>query len=192
MQCRVEQCRLQRGKVLSLNSTKQWSRGWQGRVVCFFNPLAVVWSLNWSGVRDSYESTAVTQARSNIFWCEELVMKMKRRGGFKRFLGVKIHKVWCDNGERGLEQDDDWTFYFEKWKWKSLTFWLFATPWTIQSMEFSRPFPYPGDLPNPGIKPRSPALQAASLSAEPQGKPLFWETECKRISFNLGQVIWLI
>ena len=46
-----------------------------------------------------------------------------------------------------------------KWKWKSLSrVWLFATPWTIQSMEFSRLeywrgylFPSPGDLPNPGI-----------------------------------------
>ena len=54
----------------------------------------------------------------------------------------------------------------------------FATPWTIQSMEFSRPeywsgrpFLSPGALPNPGIKPRSPALQADSLPAEPQGKP---------------------
>ena len=47
---------------------------------------------------------------------------------------------------------------------------LFAIPWTIQSMEFSRPeywsgqpIPSPGDLPNPGIKPGSPALQADSL-----------------------------
>ena len=53
-----------------------------------------------------------------------------------------------------------------------------ATPWTIQSMEFSRPvywsgqpFPSPGDLPNPRIKARSPALQADSLPAEPHGKP---------------------
>ena len=45
-------------------------------------------------------------------------------------------------------------------------------------MEFSRPdywsgqpFPSPGDLPNPGIEPRSPALQVDSLPAEPQGKP---------------------
>ena len=29
----------------------------------------------------------------------------------------------------------------------------------------------PGDLPNPGIKPRSPTLQVDSLPAEPQGKP---------------------
>ena len=51
-----------------------------------------------------------------------------------------------------------------------------ATPWTIQSMEFSRPeycsgFPSPGDIPNPGIEPRSPTLQVDSLPAEPQGKP---------------------
>ena len=52
-----------------------------------------------------------------------------------------------------------------------------CNPWTIQSMEFSRseywsgyPFPSPGDLPNPGIEPRSPALQVDSLSAEPRGK----------------------
>ena len=45
-------------------------------------------------------------------------------------------------------------------------------------MEFSRseywsgqPFPSPEDLPNPGIKPRSPSLQADSLLAYPQGKP---------------------
>ena len=47
-----------------------------------------------------------------------------------------------------------------------------------ESMEFSRPeywsgqpFPFPGDLPNPPIEPRSPALQVKSLPAEPQGKP---------------------
>ena len=52
------------------------------------------------------------------------------------------------------------------------------TAWTIHSMEFSRieywsgePFPSPGCLPNPGIKARSPTLQADSLPAEPPGKP---------------------
>ena len=52
------------------------------------------------------------------------------------------------------------------------------TPWTLQSMEFSRPeywsgqvFPSPGDLPNPGIESRFPALQVDSLPAETQGKP---------------------
>ena len=45
------------------------------------------------------------------------------------------------------------------------------------TMEFSRqeywgrlPLPSPGDLPNPGIKPGSPALQADSLPSEPPGK----------------------
>ena len=33
------------------------------------------------------------------------------------------------------------------------------------------PFPFPGDLPDPGIKPRSPALQAEALLSEPPGKP---------------------
>ena len=33
------------------------------------------------------------------------------------------------------------------------------------------PFPSPGDLPNPGIEPMSPALQVDSLPAEPQGQP---------------------
>ena len=37
------------------------------------------------------------------------------------------------------------------------------------------PFPSPEDLPNPGIEPRSPALQADSLLSEPPGKP----SECK-------------
>ena len=50
--------------------------------------------------------------------------------------------------------------------------------WLLLSMEFSRqgywsgyPFPFPGYLPDPGIKPRYPALQADSLPSEPQGKP---------------------
>ena len=34
------------------------------------------------------------------------------------------------------------------------------------------PYPLPGDLPSPGIKPRSPALQADSLPSEPPGKPM--------------------
>ena len=60
---------------------------------------------------------------------------------------------------------------------------LFATPWTVAhealpSLEFSRqeywsglPFPSPGDLPDPGIEPGSPVLQADALLSEPPGKP---------------------
>ena len=32
------------------------------------------------------------------------------------------------------------------------------------------PFPSPGELPNPGIEPKSPALQADALTSEPPGK----------------------
>ena len=60
---------------------------------------------------------------------------------------------------------------------------LFATPCTVtyqapQSMGFSRqeywsglPFPSPGDLPNPGIEPGSPALQTDALPSKSHGKP---------------------
>ena len=60
---------------------------------------------------------------------------------------------------------------------------LFVTPWTVAhqaspSMEVSRheywsglPFPSPEDLPDPGIEPRSPALQADTLPSEPPGNP---------------------
>ena len=61
-----------------------------------------------------------------------------------------------------------------------------VTPWTVAyqappSMGFFRqeywnglPFPSPGDLPNPGTEPRSPTLQADTLSSEPPGKPSVW------------------
>ena len=70
------------------------------------------------------------------------------------------------------------------WKLKSLSYvQLFVTTWTVACqaplcMEFSRqeywcrlPYPPPGDLPNPGIEPTPPALQADSLPCEPPGKP---------------------
>ena len=59
---------------------------------------------------------------------------------------------------------------------------LFVTPWTVghqapPSMGFPRqeywsglPFPSPGYLPDPGIEPRPPALQADALTSEPPGK----------------------
>ena len=61
---------------------------------------------------------------------------------------------------------------------------LFATPWTVAyqappSMGFSRqecwnglPFLSPGDLPNPGIEPKSPTVQADALPSEPPGDPI--------------------
>ena len=64
-----------------------------------------------------------------------------------------------------------------------------VAPQALPSMGFSRqeycsglPFPSPGDLPDPGIEPRSPALQADALPSEPPGK-LVW--------FSLGKTdLW--
>ena len=45
-------------------------------------------------------------------------------------------------------------------------------PWRFSRQEYWSGLPCPpGDLPNPGIKPRSPTLQADSLPSEPPGKP---------------------
>ena len=69
----------------------------------------------------------------------------------------------------------------------------FATPWTVAyqappSMGFSRqeywsglPFPSPEDLPDPGIEPGSPALQADALPSEPQGSP--------NVSYTVAQMV---
>ena len=71
---------------------------------------------------------------------------------------------------------------------------LFATPWTVAyqapwSMGFSRqeywsglPFPSPGDLPNPGIKPGSSALQTDALLSEPN-----WN-----VAWNIGIKVLLM
>ena len=73
--------------------------------------------------------------------------------------------------------------------------WLLATLWTVAcqvplSMEFSRqeywhelPFPTPGDLPDPGIKPVFPApptLAGRFFTTEPPGKALCWAIDVQR------------
>ena len=69
----------------------------------------------------------------------------------------------------------------------------FATPWAVAgqaplSLGFPRqeyqsglPFPSPGDFPNPGIKARSPILQADTLPSEPSGKSSY--------SVSLGEIV---
>ena len=75
---------------------------------------------------------------------------------------------------------------------------LFATRWTVAyqaspSMGFSRqeywsglPFPSPGHLPNPGIKPGSSALEADALTPEPQGSPK--KLVKMRLKRNMSQI----
>ena len=86
-----------------------------------------------------------------------------------------------DSKWSGFLRKNRWPWFRAYLKWEALSrVHLSVTPWSIASMGFSRPenwsgqlFPSPGDLPNPGTEPRSPALQADSSPAEPRGKPLF-------------------
>ena len=102
-----------------------------------------------------------------------------------KYLSIRHFKCqWCNNKYlssaplvRNLQSSRG-----HKVKVKSLSrVQLFVTPWTVAyqaplSMGFSRqqywsrlPFPSPGDLPDPGIEPGSPALQTDALTSEPPG-----------------------
>ena len=77
---------------------------------------------------------------------------------------------------------------------------LFATLWTVASqaplsMGFSKeeywsglPFPSPGDFPNPGIEPGSPALQADTLSSGPQGSSPLGLHNLESGSYNSDEI----
>ena len=92
-------------------------------------------------------------------------------------------------GHSWVTEEQQWAFLEvairEKWRREVNVFSRvrpFVTQWTVAcktplSMGFSRqeywsglPFPSSGDRPNPGIEPRSPALQTDSLLVEPWGK----------------------
>ena len=76
---------------------------------------------------------------------------------------------------------------------------LFGIPWTVAcqaplSMGFSRQeywsglsFPSPGDLPDPGTEPRSPALQADSLPTELQEKLDGFRADSNIFALKLGE-----
>ena len=82
------------------------------------------------------------------------------------------------------------------------------TPWTVAhqaslsmgilqarilewvAMPSSRGSSQPRDLPNPGIEPRSPALQVDSLPSEPTGKPS--EEDCMQLSTHFGRGLLLV
>ena len=80
--------------------------------------------------------------------------------------------------------------YTSPWAASLSRVWLFATPWTIAfqaplSMEFSRqeywselPCPPPGDLPNPGVEPRSLALRVILYYLSHQGNPRIYILTC--------------
>ena len=87
-----------------------------------------------------------------------------------------------------------------KWKWKSLSHvQLFATPWTIQSMEFSRqgywsglPFSSPRNLPNRGSNPGLPHYRWILYQLSYQGSPLpphvqmNWRSDSRLSHLSMG------
>ena len=97
-----------------------------------------------------------------------------------------------------------------KWKVKSLSHVrFFATPWIVVyqaplSMGFSRQecrsgllFPSPGDLPDPGIEPRSPTLQADALPSEPSNYKSsshvwMWELDYKESWAQKNWCFWTV
>ena len=52
------------------------------------------------------------------------------------------------------------------------------------------PFPSPGNLPNPGVEPRSPALEADALTSEPPGKQDRYSSYILRKAVPF--VIWVV
>ena len=103
---------------------------------------------------------------------------------WKRQIHKKKKNEMLDNGKCISGRMNTARVLFAYSEVKSLSrVWLFSTPWTVAhqappSMEFSRqeywsglPFPSPGDLLDPGIKPGSPTLRADTLPSEPPGNP---------------------
>ena len=85
-----------------------------------------------------------------------------------------LHKVSCDLVSK--------LFYFTTlWAVTCQACLSMGFPW--QEYWSGLPFPSPGDLPDPGIEPQSPALQADSLTAVPPGKYL------RRCLLNRGKVM---
>ena len=126
-------------------------------------------SIEMKSVRTLWTSSSISRIHPT-----DLLTHLPRTGGTRRFTaallimakGWKLSKCLLFGG--GLAAKSCLTL---------------ATPWTIAhqaplSMGFPRqeywsrlPFPSPGELPDPGIEPKSPALQAESLQVEPPEKP---------------------
>ena len=99
---------------------------------------------------------------------------------------------------RGSSRPRDWTWVsliadrcFIVWTTRESQPTLCDPKGAIQSMGFSRqeywsglPFPSPGDLPNLGIEPGSPALQTDILPSEPPGKPYYVPADSNVYTFQ--------
>ena len=139
--------------------------------LCWRRLLRVPWTARRS-------NQSVLKEINPKYSLEELMLKLKLQ-----YFG---HLLWiADSLEKTLMLGKMKAGGEVKWsevKWSRSVVSDSAIPWTVAyhappSLGFSRqdywsglPFPSPGDLPNPGIEPGSPVLQADPLPSEPPGK----------------------
>ena len=148
---------------------------------CFFRCYLMLLALNlWTGIfftvqlvieaREAWWTRVQSEEIIKFQWFKLMLTILNSLGSKPNFVINFLHLK--------IRQTFEWV--------KSLSrVWLFATLWTVAyqaslSMGFSRQeywsglsFPSPGDLPNPGIEPGSPSLEADALTSEPPGKPRF-------------------
>ena len=152
----------------------------------FPNPNSVHWNLefincNIKSVRKKIKSVVVTNSSQLWEILDYLKAYLELMEGYvtkqlEYSLGSKSYGNSLPYQEKKTKTMSNNTACISEIKWKSFScVWLLKTPWTVAclapvSVGFSRPeywsglpCPPPGDLPNPGIKPRSPTLQADSL-----------------------------
>ena len=142
------------------------------------------WTEELGGLQSMWSQTARHDWATNI--CKKLRVRYTKSILHLNVINAWI-KLYCFKILNMIPSPwkTSWSILLRKqrnWKWSRAR--LFVTTWTVAdqappSMGFSRqeycnglPFSSPGDLPNPGIKPKSPALQADALPSEPPGKPL--------------------
>ena len=127
---------------------------------------------------DMSEWLSIAQHTAQWHISQDTIGKLDSSISFQE--NIELIELFSWHSNSGWETLHKSIFILSQWyesKWKSLSHvQLFVTPCTIQSMEFSRilewvAFPSPGNLPNPGIEPGSPTLQADSLPTELQGNP---------------------
>ena len=142
-----------------------------------------LWSL---GREDPLEKEMATHS-SILAW---RIPRTEEPGGLQPTGSKRVGHDWAtslslrQSATNGAATDfDSLTTYTSEWVKPLSHVRIFAAPWTAAyqaplSMGFSRqgywsglPLPSPGDLPDPGVEPRSPTLQADALTSEPPGKP---------------------
>ena len=128
--------------------------------------------LEWVAISFSREIFPIQGSNPGLPHCKQILYHLSHQESPSTALKVKVKSLSCVR--------------------------LFATPWTKvhqapPSMGFSRqeywsglPFPSPGYLPDPGIEPRSLALQADSLPTELSGKPKL--SSSQRYGFSSSHV----